>query len=70
MRQFKGPCQTIYFYFYRLMIQHKKPITFNYIDHDSFLKLLLVLELLACLISLSLARDVVLRLFAMFCWLT
>jgi hypothetical protein len=55
------------FDFYRQTFQNIKLVTFNYIDHHSSLELLSLLELLACLISSSLAGDIVLGLFAMFC---
>jgi hypothetical protein len=53
--------------FHKQTFQNTQLVMLNYIDHHSLLKLLSFLELLACLISLTLVGDIVLELFKMFC---
>jgi hypothetical protein len=52
--------------FLRQKFQNVQLITFNFGNDHSSLALLLLLELLACLVSLSLVGDIVIRLFGIF----
>jgi hypothetical protein len=55
------------FDFHTQTFQHIQLVTFNFNDHHSLIKLLLLLELLTCLISSLLTWDIVLGLIGMFC---